>query len=387
MSLSAFLLFMNFYFLLPTLPMYLSSHFNADKTEVGWLLGSFTLSALLTRPLFAYFLDKGHKRALLLGSFLLFSLLTIPYAFAPTITLFFAVRILHGSIWGGTTISSASTVVDFVPQVRRGEGLGIYGVGITAAMASGPLFALSVVSGSNFLPVFLIASVIGLLGFLSALAIRFSHSTLIVPQPAASNPNSRSSGFTFETLLERRALPVGLNTILMAFCYGGLVSFVPLYAKEIGIPNPGSFFLIFAAGLAVSRVVAGKSFDKRGPRPAGTTAFAAMAVGFVTLAAFKSHVGFFVAASILGLSQGLLTPTFQAMVNDLVPRERRAAGNSTYFTAFDIGIAAGSISVGILADRIGLAGTFLVCGALCLIALALFLGHTVPHFRRTRTQS
>jgi MFS family permease len=377
MCVSVFLGFLSFYFLLPVLPMYLSSHFNADKTQVGMVLGTFTLAPLLTRPVFAYFLDKGHKRSVLLVSFFLFGLLTLPYIFAPSIAAIFALRILHGATWGGTTISSASIIVDFIPPERRGEGLGVYGVGITLAMAFGPLLGASIVSGNNFPPVFMVATGLGVFAFVVATAIRF---------PAFRPEGASKFKFSAHTFVERKVLPIAGNMLIMSFCYGGLISFIPLYAKEIGVLNPGIFFLVFACGIGIARLFAGKSFDRRGPRLAGIAAFVTMSIGFIVIALMKTLPGFFLAAFVLGVSQGMLTPTFQAMVNELVPRERRGAANSTYFTAFDLGIAAGSVSVGVVSDKIGLAGAFLVCSVLCGVGLIFFVSRTLPHFIRSRYQ-
>ncbi len=376
MCVSVFLCFLSFFFLLPILPMYLSSHFGADKTQVGLVLGTFTVAPLLTRPVFAYFLDKGYKRSVLLISFLFFGLFSLPYVFAPSIVALFALRVIHGATWGGTTISSASIVVDFIPPERRGEGLGIYGVGMTFAMAFGPLLATSLVSEDRFFSVFLIATALGLLAFLVAAAIRF---------PALTPDRAKQPKLSTHTFVEQRVLPIAFNMLIMSFCYGGLISFVPLYAKEIGIQNPGVFFLVFACGIGIARLFAGKSFDRRGPRLAGIAAFVTMGIGFVCLALLRSFSGFFTAAFILGLSQGMLTPTFQAMVNELVSADRRGAANSTYFTAFDLGIAAGSITVGILADKIGLANAFLICSILCGVGLVFFVSRTLPHFHRSKS--
>ncbi|MBQ5750281.1 MAG: MFS transporter, partial [Bacteroidaceae bacterium] len=46
-----FLLFFSFYLLLPILPMYVGETFSADKSLTGMVLASYTIMALLVRPL------------------------------------------------------------------------------------------------------------------------------------------------------------------------------------------------------------------------------------------------------------------------------------------------------------------------------------------------
>jgi MFS family permease len=376
MTLSATLTFMSFYFLLPTLPMFLHLHFRAENREIGAIIGAFTLASLITRPFFGYFLDRGHKRLIYLSSIFLFGLFAVPYAFVPSLAALLALRFAHGVTWGATTIASSSIVVDFIPPARRGEGLGIYGVGITFAMAFGPLIATSIFSGMGYHALFFIATALGLASCMAAGAVKF-------PLQCATNPLAPKR-FSIDSMIERKVLSISTNMMLMSFSYGGLLSFVPIYGQEINVKNPGMFFLVFAAGLGIARLLAGKSFDRRGPKVVGTLAFVAMIMGFVSLSLTKSIPGFFCAAFVLGISQGMLTPTFQAMVNELIHRERRGAANSTYFTAFDLGIASGTVVVGLLADKIGLSGAFAVCAGCCLLGLAFFTLHTLPHFLRTR---
>jgi predicted MFS family arabinose efflux permease len=98
--------------------------------------------------------------------------------------------------------------------------------------------------------------------------------------------------------------------------------------------------------------------------------------------------GFLVAAFILGLGSGIVFPTFQAMVNNLVPPSRRGAANSTLFSGLDLGIGLGMLITGLLADSIGLPHTYLIFGTLNLAALLYFLFVSLTHYHENfRTYS
>ena len=151
--------------------------------------------------------------------------------------------------------------------------------------------------------------------------------------------------------------------------YGAIISFITLYGKEIGVNNAGPFFMVLAIGLGLTRMYSGKIFDRSGPKTLSVTGILLLVFGFFILATFRCYVGFHISALILGFGFGTLFPLNQAMVNNLVKPHQRGAANSTLFTAFDVGIGIGMILIGFLADKIGLANSFYICSAICLIAL------------------
>jgi predicted MFS family arabinose efflux permease len=70
------------------------------------------------------------------------------------------------------------------------------------------------------------------------------------------------------------------------------------------------------------------------------------------------------------------------MVNNLVPPQRRGAANSTLFSGLDLGIGLGMLITGFLAHAIGLPHTYLIYGALNVIALLFFLFISLKHYQK-----
>ena len=77
------------------------------------------------------------------------------YLFASTVFLLLAVRILHGAGFGITTTTYGTVVSDLIPQARRGEGMGYFGLSGTIAMALGPLIGLWLMQTYNFTILFM----------------------------------------------------------------------------------------------------------------------------------------------------------------------------------------------------------------------------------------
>ena len=107
--------------------------------------------------------------------------------------------------------------------------------------------------------------------------------------------------------------------------------------------------------------------------------------GHVILGLILNLVGFMVAGFLLGLGSGVIFPTFQAMVNNLVPAHRRGAANSTLFSGLDMGIGLGMLFTGYLAHSIGLPHTYLIYGALNMVALFYFWFISLRHYQKKRS--
>ena len=82
-----------FYFLIPTLPVFITEIIKAEKGVTGAILAAFTVSALIVRPFVGYALDRWGRKVIYLISFFLMMLLFNGYVFASTI--FLMVLCLH----------------------------------------------------------------------------------------------------------------------------------------------------------------------------------------------------------------------------------------------------------------------------------------------------
>jgi MFS family permease len=162
-----------------------------------------------------------------------------------------------------------------------------------------------------------------------------------------------------------------------------MLSFISIYGQETGIKNPGFFFLIYAIGITLSRLFAGRLFDRHGPFWIAIVGLTLLAAGFPILAFFQSYEGFYISSFVLGVGSGIIMPTFQAMVNNLAGAQRRGAANSTLFTALDLGIGIGMIGMGLSSAWIGLTYSFFACGVVNMAALVLFITSTYRHYSST----
>lgn len=359
-----------FYFMTPVMPLFMADRFASGTEEIGMVMFSFTIAAILMRPFAGYLLDVFNRFAVYLTAFVIFMLLFLGYAFAATVTIILLVRFLHGFTWGSMNTAAYTMAVDLVPAKRRGEGLGFFGLSMTIAMAVAPMLAMTISKTYDYNVLFYSAVAFCAVGLMIVMFVRVPKSEKVVRK------------FSFAGLFEKSALSVAFIALLTQVPYGGILSFIALYGREIGVVNAGTFFLLFSVGIGVGRILSGRLFDKIGPGKVAFSGMLLLIAGLVIVGFFVTSAGYHTAALVTGLGFGVLAPTFQAMANNNVLPQRRGAANSTYLMFFDSGIGVGMLLFGWLIDVIGYAASFYLSGAIVLLAMALFFVVTLPGYKK-----
>jgi len=364
----------SFYFLISALPIYASDVLKADKSATGLALATYTIAALLIRPFAGIAVDSLGRKVIFIWAFLAFTIVTGGYTLATTIFILATLRFAHGLAWGASSTAGTTIAVDLIPPARRGEGIGHFGLAMTLAMAIGPAIGLWLSSDGKYDSMFITGFAICATGFLMILFIKYP----------PFNPHKENRGFKWKNLIEVKSLIPSFNVIFTQITYGGLISFIALFGIDIGIHNPGLFFLVYAGSIFLGRTFSGRVFDKQGPDKVITFGLLMLVVGFITLPMIQNYYGFLGSAFLLGLGNGVAIPAFQTMVNNMVEVHRRGAANSTYFTIFDLGIGIGMALIGFLSEMMSLSSAFFICSALCFTALVYFKALTLKYYQRNR---
>lgn len=353
--------------LLPTLPVFATEILNSDASNVGYIFGTFALAAVIARPWAGYFIDTLGRRPVLFTAMSALVMALAAYNLAATMIMLLAVRAFHGFCWGFSSTAAGTVATDIVPAARRGEGIGYYGMAIPFAMAVGPIIGLEVLKVAGFSGLFNTSFAITVLGFMCLLGVKYQSHTR---ERAKSKMN-------FASLLEPRVFVDAWITFFTALLYGGIIAFVILLGKDIGVANGGSYFLAYASTLVLSRPYAGRAYDQHGPVRIMTCGFVAIALGFFLLYLAQGLELFLASALFMGVGYGVVQSTTMAMAINKVEPYRRGAANSTIFMSFDLGLGLGSILLGIFSKYYGLSYMYLLSCAIVLIPALIFYGYYV----------
>ena len=348
------------YLLLSVLPLYLHG-WGLTDAAIGVLLALMSAVAFLCRPFAGWLADGlGRKPFVVAGIGGLF-LSTLGLPFAGSVLPFALLRLLNGAGWGNLTSNANTLAGEMAPPRRRGEALGLYTMAGSVALAGGPAVGLTLAGALGYADAFWIATALAGLGVVGALLLP----TRAVVRRPLPRPGPR-------TLLAREAIGPALVLLLHATMYGGLITFLPLLARERQLGNPGLFFAVYAVALMVLRGVAGRLSDRYGRVPVIVPGLLCGSASLLLLAASTGLAEMLGAALLFAGAMGLVQPPALAWGMDLSPA-RRAVAMATMVMAQDLGIIAGSSLLG-TAGTLGGYGVLFTVGATPGIMAVLGLG-------------
>jgi MFS family permease len=335
-------LYMVFYGMNPTLPIYIEQ-FGGTTRIAGLALTSLTLAAIIARPVTGWCIDKYGRRLVLIIGLLLFLLPSLVFIRMIPVLWLILFRFIQGLGWGVGHTAVTNVALDIVPPQRMGEGLGYFTLFTSIAMALSPPIALWLIGQYSFQLLFIVSSLVIICTLIVTLFIRYPK---IEKPPAGDKP----------VILEKSALLPSLAIFLVMFPYSAVVSFLALYTLDLGLQTAGYFFTAMAFTTMVARPLSGYIVDKMG-RKGFDICFGIGTVppiiALVILVFLSSTLHLVIAGLLYGVCNGFLLSTLLILAVRRAPPERKGAANATYWTAVDVGVAAGSMFWGFIAADLG----------------------------------
>jgi MFS family permease len=357
-----FLMGFSFYLLIPTLPFFIIEQFQATEAVVGVILSSYIIAALAVRPLSGYLVDSFSRKGVYIVSFVFFISLYVGYLFVASISFLIILRILHGFTWSTITTSGSTLAIDIVPASRRGEGVGYFGLSTNLSMALGPLAGLFLHDHYPFEYIF----------YASIISSAFGMATAFFIKAPVREILQHHKAFSLDRFILVKSIPVGVNCMLIAIPYGMLLSFAALYGREINVGSTGMFFTYMAIGIGGSRIFSGKLIDNGRIHFVSLLGAIVLTASFTLFAFANSAVLYFVSAFVIGVGYGILFPAYLYLFINMAHHNQRGTANSTYFTAFDLGVGLGMILAGKIAEMANLSMAFGVAAFLCALAILFY---------------
>lgn len=343
-SIASLFITMGFQMLLPVLPVF-SAELGGSDSWAGLVVGIFTISAVLMRPVAGRLLDKQGRRGVFILGLIIFLVCVVAYNWTSTIFVLLILRFIHGFGWGASSTASSTIASDIIPKSRLGEGMGYFGLTSTLAMAIAPALGLEVLSGYGFNAVFYISAGVVFISIFIALPIKYHKPDMLA--------KSDSDGPGKTEIFEKSAILPAVVIFFITMTYGAIVSFIALYADQRQVENIGLFFTVYAVALLISRPYFGRLTDRKGTAFAVLPGIICVILSMSCIYFANSLLAFLMAGFIYGIGFGAIQPALQAMSVRKVDNTRRGAANATFFLGFDLGIGAGAILWGIIAEHFG----------------------------------
>jgi predicted MFS family arabinose efflux permease len=344
----------------------------------GLVTGVLLLLTILTQPFVPWLLNRfGHGLVLAAG----LTTLGLPapfYALSDDLLPVLLLSAVRGIGFGILTVTGSAVVAELVPSSRRGEAVGVYGLGVAVPHLLILPASVTIADRLGFVWVFALGA-LSLLGIPAAMRLG-----VVLRRRAAEEAAGAAEGRGGRGALRRSRLtrPVLLRVAMPAVVLfvvtvsgGGVMTFLPQAVASSLLSSWGLFVL---GGLAaVSRWWIGRIGDRRGNDRLMAPLLALTAVGLVLLAVSVADEAWLwlllPALAVVGFGYGALqNVTLVSAFAQVTPRHYGSA-SAVWNIGFDAGTGVGAVMIGMVASVSGFPAGFAVSAVVVAACIPLSL--------------
>ena len=351
----AFCVALGFGIVAPIIPVFAQT-FEVSNFAASSVISVFALMRFISAAPSGWLVNRIGERAVL---WIGLSIVSISSALAGLAQTFDQLIVLRGI--GGTgsamfTVSSMSLLLRTVDAAHRGRAASTYQSGFLFGGLAGPAVGGLIVAVSIRAPFFVYAA---------TLAAAATTAYFALPK-GLGHPNKDQSEI-FENQVSAMPLQAALRlraywTALVVNLSSGMTSFglrsaiIPLFVVSVLQKSPATSSYGFLATSVVQASLllpAGRMTDTRGRKPAMIIGSLSLVVAMICLVASETLTGFFASMIAMGVGAAFLGAAPSAVVGDIVDGRKGGPVVATYQMMSDLGIVAGPLLFGYLADSTG----------------------------------
>ena len=362
--LASFFTMIGFFLLLSVVPLY-AEEAGGGSTGAGLTTAVFMLSTVLAQAWMPRVFARFGYRPVLAAGVLLLGLPASLYAPLGELVPILAVTLVRGVGFGVAIVALAALVTELAPPERRGEAFGLYGVVLTVPSIFCSALGLWIVERFGYDPVFMLAALASLFGFVAALGM-----------PSSGGGRERGGAGFFSGLRRGSLLRIFLLFASCTATSGVVVTFLPLAAPGPGLFSAATALLVLGVASTFSRWWAGRFGDRRDPRLLLAPGLICAALGMAALSV--EGVVLLGGALLFGAGFGVLQNATLLLTMQQVPKSEYGLGSTLWNVAFDAGTGAGAFVFGFVVGATGFSLAFVLCAGLLVAALALIPGSGRP---------
>ncbi|MGP0065589.1 MAG: MFS transporter [Isosphaeraceae bacterium] len=369
-----------------------AKHYGFSPGQIGILFSAYPMCQLVAGPILGRLSDRYGRRPLLIfsqaGTALSFLILGLSRDFRVMLL----ARMLDGAS-GGNILVAQAYVADVTPPEHRARGMGLIGMAFGMGFVLGPLMGgliLSLPLGEDLrlrLP-FLVAAGFSTLAWVLVLT-RLPES---LPREGAARKEARV--VNWRGIVDTVSLPrVGLLVLIGFLGVLGFASFESTFALYLngnfGWDESSASFAFAGLGF-LSALVQGGLIRRLVPRFGEARLIVAGLVlaagGFAGLAMSANIPELAGSMFLLGLGQGLLSPSVSGLLSRITPESEQGAVFGTLSSVQTLARMVSYESANLLLGRVSLGSPYWCAFGVDLLALAVAASLAVQFGRASRTE-
>ena len=331
-----------------------------DAVDIGLVMGVMPIGAVISRFFWGRWMDlAGRKKILLISTLLntvvLFLFLTVHSIGSWIIIL----RLLQGVAMGGYITAVWTITADISPPGRLAESLGIFGIAGMLALAVGPWGGELIMDRLDFSGVVIASGLMSVIALVLLLPLRES-------RPISGCELIKPS---YRKTMGRGVLVILLITFAFAVSRAAFASFFAEYSRLQQIGSIGVYSIIYSLTTISTRLITRRLPDRVGRARVLTPALIIFGTGIGLIAVIQTLPVFIISAFLCGLGHCFLYPVLNALVVGKVHPCARGTATGLYINSFDIGIGAGSLLWGLVAQFGGYHLMYILAGLTALMGI------------------
>jgi DHA1 family tetracycline resistance protein-like MFS transporter len=357
-----------------------AKEYGASGMTLGLILASFSLMQFFFSPIWGRLSDRIGRRPVIVGSLLGNMIGFLAFAFAHSVVLLFAARIITG-IAAASVPTAQAYIADSTDETNRAKGMSLVGLAFGLGLVLGPplggilsSYGVELKLAPNFLPGIAAAT-------LSAISLLMALFALPESLTQEAKPERRFSPIDRETwsiFFRTRGLRLAGSSLAVLMCT--LASLAPilvlvgrdrydLSAKQVG-------YLLGVMGVVVvilQLTAIHRLSTKFGDVGAGMIGAAALMIGLLLVPFTSAHIALIVATCLMGVGQGLCNPTLSSYISKVAPATHRGGILGLAHSLNALARVAGPPVAGLAYDAYRAPGALLSQATFVAIAMALAL--------------
>ena len=337
-----------------TLPLWVTGPVGSDKSGAGLAFGAFAVSALILRPVAGRLADTRGRRPLLVGGALISAVGMLGTAYAGSLGLVVALRLLLGVAEAAFFVASVAALADLAPPSRMGEATSYNSLGLYLGLAFGPPLAELLVRAGGFSVAWYGAATLSVIAALVAAGIR----DLRKGAPATAGRMR---------LIHWKAVPPALGFFASVVAMGAFFAFGALQANAVGLMPTSTPLFVYGLVVVAGRLSLARYLDRFPALPLGAGALVIIAGGLMIMTFWTTPLGMVLGAAAFALGVTLSTPAFFSAIFATARPSERGAASGTASVFLDLAMGGGPMVLGLAAQAGGIPFAF---GAAAAIAVA-----------------
>ncbi|HEY0396775.1 MAG TPA: MFS transporter, partial [Acidimicrobiia bacterium] len=266
-----FCFFAAFGMTVPVLPLLVTERLGGNDLGVGVIVGAMAVSAIAIRPWAGRRANHWGRQRLIVVGIVIGGLSFALSGIAPNLVGLGVLRLLTGVAQALVLIGAVTTVMDAVPENRRGEGISYFSVAPYLGIGLGAVAGQAVYEALGFELSFVVAGAVTLLGVLPILGVP----NMVIRAEPGEAPQRH-----FHPAAIRPGAIFALGLVgPVAF-----TSFIALYVRDFDVDSPEWLLLAYSGCVLAARILGGRIPDLFGPRIVGPLSAVLLAVGLGTIA-------------------------------------------------------------------------------------------------------